>query len=80
MKWSIAHDPLTPLFAKTLSRSGKLKHERLKALVERGWEIKRISGVGSVVHPKHPNILSASIAAAAAMKFGRGGNPPKSLK
>jgi hypothetical protein len=65
---------------KTLSRSGKLKHDRLKALVKRGWEIKSISGVGSVVHPKHPNIVSASIAAAAVMEFGRGGKPPKSLK
>jgi hypothetical protein len=65
---------------KTLSRSGKLKHERLKALVKRGWEVKSISGVGSIVHAKHPNIVSASIAAAAVMEFGRGGKPPKSLK
>jgi hypothetical protein len=63
---------------KTLSRSGTLKHERLKALVKRGWEIKSISGVGSVVHPKRPDIVSASIAAAAVMEFGRAGKPPRS--
>jgi hypothetical protein len=63
---------------KTLSPSAKRKHERLKALVERGWEVKRISGVGSVVHPKRPNIAAASIAAAAVIESGRGGKPPRS--
>jgi hypothetical protein len=55
----------------TLSRSGKRKHETAKALAERGWEIKRMSGVGWAVHPKRPNLVSASIAAAAVIEFGK---------
>jgi hypothetical protein len=54
----------------TLSRSGKRKHELAKVLVEHGWEIKSMSGAGRAVHPKRPNIVNASIAAAAAIEFG----------
>jgi hypothetical protein len=55
---------------KTLSRSGKRKHEIAKVLLEHGWEIKRMSGTGWAVHPKRPNLVGASIAAAAALEFG----------
>jgi hypothetical protein len=42
----------------------------LKALVERGWQIKITSGGGRVVHPKRPDIVNASISAAAMIEFG----------
>ena len=55
---------------KTLSRSTKRKHRFLSALVERGWQVKGISGVGRVVHPQRPDIINASITTAATIEFG----------
>jgi hypothetical protein len=60
----------TTVVRKTLSRSTKRKHAMLKTLAERGWQVKSISGGGRVVHPKHPDIVNASIAAAALIEFG----------
>ena len=62
----------------TLSPAAKLKHERLKALVERGWVVESASGAGRVVHPRRPEIVDASIAAAAIIEFGPSRKPPKS--
>jgi hypothetical protein len=56
---------------RTLSRSGKRKHAMLEALLERGWQIVSISGGGRVVHPKRPDIVNASISAAALIEFGK---------
>jgi hypothetical protein len=38
-------------------------------LIERGWQVLSVSGGGSVVHPKYPNLTFVSIAAAVQMEF-----------
>ena len=70
---SVTRPDGTAVVRKTLSRSGKRKHAMIKALVERGWEIKRTSGVGRAVHPKHSHTVNASIAAAVIIEFGKDG-------
>ena len=57
----------------TLSRSTKRKHAMVKALIKHGWQVKSMSGGGRVVHPKYPDLVNVSIAAAALKQFGSDG-------
>ena len=73
---SVTRPDGTSVVRKTLSRSTKRKHAMLKALVERGWQVQSVTGGGRVVHPKYPNVVNASIAAAAVIEFGADWVPP----
>lgn len=57
----------------TLSRSTKRKHAMVNALIKHGWQVKSMTGGGRMVHPKYPDVVNASIAAAALKQFGSAG-------
>ena len=63
----------TTVVRETLSRSTKRKHAMVKALIKHGWQVKSLSGGGRVVHPKYPDLINVSIAAAALKQFGADG-------
>jgi hypothetical protein len=45
----------------------------VKALMKYGWQVQSFSGGGRVVHPKYPDLVNVSIAAAALKQFGADG-------
>ena len=60
----------TTVVRKTLSRPTKRNHAMVKALMKHGWQVQSFSGGGRVVHPKYPDLVNVSIAAAALKQFG----------
>jgi hypothetical protein len=60
----------TTVVRESLSRPTKRKHAIVKALIKHGCQVQSFSGGGRVVHPKYPDLINVSIAAAALKQFG----------